>query len=274
MQASRAWSPPTGTLGGIIAEARERIEILRGRREELERASETTPRSPSLRQALGAGQSVSIIAEVKRRSPSRGWINATLSADDQASAYERGGAAAISVLTEPLHFGGTPDDLIRVCSAVRLPVIKKDFHVDPIQLLEAKALGASAALLIVRALSPDDLARLIDTAASLELEIVVEVRDDDELNRAVALGATIIGVNSRNLETLVVDQRTSIRLLRSVPADRIAVAESGIRSRSDIERVAECGADAVLVGSSLSGAGDAESAVTNLAGVARLSRVR
>jgi indole-3-glycerol phosphate synthase len=274
VQASRAWSPPTGTLGGIIAEARERVEILRGRREELERASERTPRGPSLREALAAGQSVSVIAEIKRRSPSKGWINPTLSADDQARAYERGGASAVSVLTESLHFGGAPDDLARVRSAVRLPVIKKDFHVDPIQLLEAKALGASAALLIVRALSPDNLARLIDAAASLELEAVVEVRDDDELTRAVALGAEIIGVNSRNLETLVVDATTSDRLVRSVPADRIAVAESGIRSRSDIERVAQCGADAVLVGSSLSGAADAASAVANLAGVARSSRVR
>jgi indole-3-glycerol phosphate synthase len=271
VQASRAWTAPTGTLGGIVAEARERVRGLLARRTELEQAAESTPVGPSLAAAL-RGRSVALIAELKRRSPSKGWINPSLSADDQARGYERGGAAAISVLTEPRHFGGSANDLIRVRGSVALPVVKKDFHIDPIQLVEARALGASAALLIVRALSPDDLARMIDVAAALRLEVLVEVRDDEELRRAVSLGAGIIGVNSRNLETLAVDPATSERLLGRVPGDRIAVAESGIAGRSDVERVARSGADAVLVGSAISKAGDAAFAVRALVGVERVSR--
>ncbi len=271
MQASHAWSPPTGTLGGIVAETRERVERLLARRAELERAAVMTPTGPSLAAAL-RGSTVSIVAEIKRRSPSKGWINRSLSADDQARSYARGGAAAISVLTEPAHFGGSAEDLVRVRAAVVLPAIKKDFHVDPVQLLEARGLGASAALLIARALAPDDLARMIDAAGELGLETVVEVRDADELARAVALGAAIIGVNSRNLETLVVDPSSSDELLRQVPGDRIAIAESGIGGRPDLERVARHGADAVLVGSAISAASDPAAAVASLVGMPRVLR--
>ena len=271
MQASRAWSPPTGTLGGIVVEARERVERLRARRAELERVAATTRPVPSLAAAI-RGQSVAVIAEVKRRSPSKGWINASLTSADQARAYEEGGAAAISVLTEPAHFGGSAEDLIHVRNAVSLPAIKKDFHVDPIQLIEARALGASAALLIARALAPDDLERMMDTAARLRLEVLVEVRDEDELARAIMLGATIIGVNSRDLETLIVDPSTCERLLPGIPSDRLAVAESGIANRMDVERVAANGADAVLVGSAVSAAPEPAVAVRGLVGVQRSTR--
>ena len=229
------------------------------------------PAGPSFSAAL-RGQTVAVIAEIKRRSPSKGSINPTIGAAERARAYERGGAAAISVLTEPLHFGGSPEDLAAVKDAVRLPTLKKDFHIDPIQLVEARAMGASAALLIVRALAPEDLDRMVGTAAELGLEVLVEVRDEEELGRALAAGSRVIGVNSRNLETLAVDPESSDRILRQIPADRIAVAESGIASRSDVERATQSGADAVLVGSMISAATDPAGAVHSLTGVTRVPR--
>jgi indole-3-glycerol phosphate synthase len=216
---------------------------------------------------------VGVIAEVKRRSPSKGWINPGITAADQACAYERGGASAISVLTEPAHFGGSIEDLQAVRAAVQIPVLKKDFHVHPVQLVEARALGASAALLIVRALSPELLREMLRTANALALETLVEVRDEDELNRALELGAQVIGINNRNLETLVIDPATSERLLRLVPPSIVAIAESGVSGHSDVERVAQCGADAVLVGSSISSSGvDPAAAVRALADVTRVPR--
>ncbi|HEX3867000.1 MAG TPA: indole-3-glycerol phosphate synthase TrpC, partial [Gemmatimonadaceae bacterium] len=217
MQASTTWIPPVGALGDIVAEARDRAAALRSREGELAaRAAE----SPERRSLLGAllGPRVGVIAEIKRRSPSKGWINPAISAADQALSYESGGAAAISVLTEPAHFSGSVSDLTSVLGAVRVPVLKKDFHVEPIQLLEAKAVGASAALLIVRALSPLVLPRMIDAARELELEVLVEVRDAPELERALDAGATMVGVNNRDLETLVIDYRTCERMLSAVPA--------------------------------------------------------
>jgi indole-3-glycerol phosphate synthase len=215
---------------------------------------------------------VGVIAEIKRRSPSKGSINPTIGAAEQARAYERGGAAAISVLTEPRHFGGSLGDLDDVRNAVRLPTLKKDFHIDPIQLVEARAMGASAALLIVRALSPDALLRMVESAGELGLEVLVEVRDEAELARALDTASPVIGVNSRNLETLVIDPTASERLLGQIPGGRIAVAESGIGERSDVERAARSGADAVLVGSMISAAADPAGAVQALTGVLRAPR--
>lgn len=271
MQASFVWNPPTGTLGGIVAEARDRAAELRAREADLVRRAESALPAPGFASALRTN-SVGVIAEVKRRSPSKGWINPDLSAVDQSLAYQQGGAAALSILTEPKHFGGSVDDLVAVRSAVRIPVLKKDFHVDPIQLIEAKAIGASAALLIARALSPDDLRDMVDAARGLQLEVLVEIRDEAELQRALDVGATIIGINNRNLETLIIDPATSERLLSLVPASVIAVAESGVSARADVERVAARGADAVLVGSVISAAPDAAVAVRELSGVVRVSR--
>jgi indole-3-glycerol phosphate synthase len=209
---------------------------------------------------------------VKRRSPSKGVIAAGLAAGDQAEAYVAGGAAAISVLTEPAHFGGSPDDLAAVRSRVRVPTLRKDFHVRPLQLIEARALGASAALLIVRALGPDLLREMFDTARSLALEILVEIRDEHELERALECGATLIGVNNRDLESLVIDPTTAERLIPRIPSGLVAVAESGIAGREDVARYAACGADAVLVGSSISAAPEPAQATRALAGVPRHSR--
>lgn len=273
MQASPVWTPPGGTLGGIVAEARQRADALGARRAELAARLGDLPATPSFAGALIADR-VGVIAEVKRRSPSKGWINADISAVDQASAYEKGGAAAISVLTEEAHFGGSNADLLAVREAVGIPVLKKDFHVDPVQLIEARVLGASAALLIARALSPSDLPRLMDTAAEIGLGVLVEIRDEDELRRALDAGATTIGINNRNLETLVIDPGTAERLLGSIPAGMVAVAESGVQSVGDVERYARAGADAVLVGSVVSAADDPVFAVRALSTVERPGRGR
>jgi indole-3-glycerol phosphate synthase len=273
VQASPAWIAPTGTLGRIVAEAHERAAALRARERELARAAKSAPRPPAFASALRA-PTVQVIAEVKRRSPSKGWINPGITAADQAHAYATGGAAAISVLTEPAHFGGSNDDLASVRSAVAIPVLKKDFHVHPVQLAEARSLGASAALLIARALSPDDLLLMMDAARQLELEVLIEIRDEEELERALAGGATVVGINNRNLETLVIDPATSQRLLGLVPPSIVAIAESGVSGRADVERIAAHGADAVLVGSSISASENPTEAVRSLCGVTRISRER
>ena len=271
MQASSRWTPPGGTLGRIVAEAEQRARELDTRADDLAADAEETLPGPSLDRAL-RGETVAVIAEVKRRSPSKGAIAESLDAVRQAQAYAEGGASAVSVLTEPAHFGGSTDDLIDVRARVRIAALKKDFHVAPIQLVEARALGASAALLIARALAPDALEEMLRTGRALGLELLVEVRDEDELERALAAGATMIGVNNRDLETLAIDDTTAERLIPRIPAALLAVAESGIRTADDVARYAAAGADAVLVGSALSSATDPVVATRALVGIARRPR--
>ena len=271
MQAFLRWTPPGGTLGTICQQAEARAARLSEYAAELERAAHAAPRAPSLAAALRT-ESVAVIAEVKRRSPSKGAIAPGLDAPTQARAYEEGGAAAISVLTEPDHFGGSADDLVAVRSAVTVPALKKDFHVRPLQLVEARALGASAALLIMRALSPGRFRELMGRARELELELLVEVRDEGELERALEGGATMVGVNNRDLETLVIDPTTAERIVPKIPRWAVAIAESGIQRRDDVTRYAGFGADAVLVGSSLSAAADPTAATRALTGVPRRRR--
>ena len=215
---------------------------------------------------------MAVLAEVKKRSPSKGAIAEGLDPVSQALAYLAGGAAGVSILTEPLHFGGSDDDLVAVRERVPMPALKKDFHVAPIQLLEARALGASAALLIVRALSPERLVEMMDTGRTIGLELLVEIRDEQELERALAAGASMIGINNRDLETLVIDPATADRLLPMIPSHVIAIAESGVQSRADVERYAAYGADAVLVGSSLSASADPVAATRALTDVRRIDR--
>ena len=271
MQASFAWTAPSGTLGRIVEEARLRARDLAARADELERAAERAGKAPPFLPAL-RDAAVAVIAEVKRRSPSKGWIQPDMDAAEQAKAYEAAGARAVSVLTEPEHFAGSSADLSAVRAAISIPILKKDFHIEPVQLVEAKALGASAALLIVRALGPAGLPRMMQAARELALEVLVEVRDEQELDLALACDAPVIGINNRNLETLAIDAGTSERLLSRVPSSVVAVAESGVSSRADVERVARAGADAVLVGSSVSGAADPRDAVRRLTGVPRIAR--
>jgi indole-3-glycerol phosphate synthase len=254
-----------------VREAEARARLLLGRRAELERAAAATPPAPSLRRALRA-DSIALLAEIKRRSPSRGAIRESLDAVAQATAYAMAGAAAVSVLTEPAHFGGSVDDLVRVRAALAIPALKKDFHVAPVQLLEARALGASAALLIARAVSPARLGELVAFGGAIGLELLIEVRDEAELRRALDAGAAMIGVNNRNLETLEIDPTVAERLIPRVPGTVVAVAESGVRTRADVERYAACGADAVLVGSVLSASPDPTAAARGLIGVPRRTR--
>lgn len=255
-----------------MGEARERAKaLLRDRGASLADALRTAPTAPSLASALRSG-SVAVLAEVKRRSPSKGAIAPTLDPVAQAAAYREGGAAGVSILTEPVHFGGSPEDLAAVRARVGLPILKKDFHIDLIQLVEARVLGASAALLIARALPPEQLISLVDEGRAIGLELLVEVRDEEELDTAIRSKATMIGVNNRNLETLVIDPTTCDRLIPLIPPEAVAVAESGVQSRGDVERYAHIGADAVLVGSALSASSDPREATRALAGVRRQSR--
>jgi indole-3-glycerol phosphate synthase len=240
---------------------------------ELSRAIEKLGPPPAFATALRRPH-VALIAEVKRSSPSKGEINKALDLEKQVIAYERAGAAAISVLTEPRRFGGSNEDLVLARAVVRLPLLKKDFHVDVVQILEARSLGASAALVIARAVPPGRLKELIEAGAGAGIEILVEVRDAGELDLALSFGARLIGVNNRNLETLEIDPETSLRLLPLVPREIVAIAESGIKSMADVKRVAAGGADAVLVGSELSASADPEAAVHSFSGVERTAGAR
>ncbi|MDN4173073.1 indole-3-glycerol phosphate synthase TrpC [Nocardioides sp. SOB77] len=208
----------------------------------------------------------SVIAEVKRRSPSKGDLADIPDPAVLAKEYAAGGAAAISVLTEQRRFGGSLADLRAVRAAVDVPVLRKDFIVSSYQLVEARAAGADLALLIVAALSGDELRRLHDEARELGLTVLVEVHDEAETERAVELGAELVGVNARNLKTLEIHADTFGRLAPLVPDDRVKVAESGIFSRSDVERFVGEGARAVLVGEALVKDGDPQGAVRAMTG--------
>ncbi|MDI6843819.1 MAG: indole-3-glycerol-phosphate synthase [Anaerosomatales bacterium] len=258
-------------LADIVAARRRRVARDLGGvpREELERrAAAGRPRRP-FAAALADPRSVAVIAEVKRSSPSAGGIAPECDAAAQAHAYERGGAAAISVLTEPERFGGSFEDLAAVAAAVRLPVLCKDFVVDPAQLYLARAAGADAVLLMASVLG-SDLARFGEIASSIGLEALVEVHDEAELERAKRAGARVVGVNARDLRTLAIDARRARELVRRArELAEVVVAESGIRSRADVEAAAAAGADAVLVGTALMEASSPEDAVRGLTGVGK-----
>ena len=211
-------------------------------------------------------EGISLIAEMKRASPSRGPIRPEASVTDVVSAYERAGARAVSVLTEPNWFGGSLDDLAEARGACELPLLRKDFVVDEYQLLEARVAGADAVLLIVAALDPERLAALIATASELGMDSLVEVHDADEVATAVDAGAEVIGINNRDLHSLEVDLDTSFRLLADVPAGTVVVAESGISEADDVERLERAGVDAILVGEALMLADDPVRAVRELLG--------
>ncbi|UCF40779.1 MAG: indole-3-glycerol phosphate synthase TrpC [Gemmatimonadota bacterium] len=261
----------TTTLDSILNAARERVRTLKGERAALEAAARAAPRPPGWSGVFGGAQ-VAVIAEVKRRSPSAGAIAEGLEPADLARSYAAGGASAISVLTEGEHFGGSLADLEAVRRAVRMPVLRKDFVVDALQLYEARAAGASAVLLIVRALDQGRLVELAGAAGELGLGRLLEVHDASELERALAVEAESIGVNSRDLDDFSVDVARIEQVVRLVPPGVAVVAESGMSGRSDVEQVAAWGADAVLVGTALAGAADPEGAVRSLAGVARVTR--
>jgi indole-3-glycerol phosphate synthase len=241
--------------------ARKRDEVAAARRAVPEAELRARARDRAAPRAFEAALSLRggparIVAEVKRASPSAGAIRAGLDAPAQARAYAAAGAAAISVLTDGPGFGGSLADLAAVREAVEVPLLRKDFVVDAYQLLEARAHGADAALLIVAALDPDALRRLVDGCRELGLAALVEVHDAPEVEVALRAGARIVGVNNRDLRTFVVDLATSERVLPLLPADVRGVAESGVRTAEDARRLRRAGATNLLVGEALVRAAD------------------
>ena len=238
-------------LGTIVAATQRIVQVRRERDSAaaLEaRGAKASPRGTAFEEALGMAGRVNVIAECKRRSPSKGVLAAAYDAPSIARLYERGGAAAISVLTEPTFFDGALEHLAAVRQAVALPLLRKDFIVDEYQLFEARANGADAILLIVAALEQADLVYLQRRAWALGLAALVEVHDEDELTRAIDSGARLIGVNNRNLRTLQVDIDGSYRLAGKIPKEVVGVSESGLSSRADLERLAAAGYRAFLIG--------------------------
>jgi indole-3-glycerol phosphate synthase len=256
-------------LDDIVAGVREDLDTRRRATSEADLRAhilEVPPALDPLPSFRAAGSSV--IAEVKRRSPSKGDLAAIPDPATLAADYQRGGAAAVSVLTEERRFGGTLDDLQAVRGAVEIPVLRKDFVVDTYQLLEARAAGADLVLLIVAALPGGELQRLHDHARELGLTPLVEVHDESEAERALQVGAGLVGVNARNLKTLDVDSATFGKIAPLL-ADVVSVAESGISTPDDVRRMVAEGADAVLVGEALVKDGDPESAVRAMTGITR-----
>ena len=238
-------------LEAIVAATRARVEaaITREPRASLERrAAAHTPNHGAFEERLSRAGSINVIAECKRRSPSRGVLRVAYEPAAIARGYEQAGAAAISVLTEPGFFDGSLEHLEAVRAAVEIPLLRKDFIVHEYQLLEARAAGADAILLIVAALSDDDLTQLWKTARDLELAALVEVHDVAECRRAAAAGAVIIGVNNRNLRTLQVDLNASRDVARVLPKTAIGVSESGLKTGVDLHAMKELGYQAFLMG--------------------------
>jgi indole-3-glycerol phosphate synthase len=258
------------TLEEILRSTRRDLEALKARRPSLEREVQGRPSAPSFRAALRKN-TVAVIAEVKRRSPSAGALREDLDPGDRAALYADHGAAAISVLTDGPYFGGSIHDLKSAAERTSIPVLRKDFILDEVQVLEARAAGAAAVLLIVRALGAR-LHPLLHYAAELGLDALVEVHTLGELASAVEAGATVIGVNSRDLDTFILDVDRALEIVSRVPPDCIAVAESGMAGERDIVRAAAAGSDAVLIGTALSAAASPGSLLDAITRVVRRAR--
>jgi indole-3-glycerol phosphate synthase len=254
-------------LDRIVEATRDEVERRRGLvpLSQLEVALRDRPESRPFQEAL-TRPGISVIAEHKRRSPSVGPIREDMSVEDVVRAYERGGAAALSILTEPFHFGGSLDDLRVARAATNLPVLRKDFVVDPYQLVESAAAGADAILLIVAALEPEAFLELHREARSLDLDVLVEVHDEEELEVALEVEAEVIGINNRDLGDFTVDIERTYELLSDVPAGKIVVSESGFSSREQLDELDRVGVDAVLIGETLMRAPDIEAACRGLTG--------
>jgi indole-3-glycerol phosphate synthase len=252
-------------LERIVASTREELD--RRRRatplSQLEAALADRPEGRPFGEAL-ARPGISVIAEHKRRSPSAGVIREGATVTDIVQAYERGGAAALSILTEGANFGGDLDDLREAIAATDLPVLRKDFIVDRYQLYETAAAGADAILLIVAALGDDDLFELHREARGLDLDVLVEVHDEEELEAALEVEAEVIGINNRDLGDFTVDIERTYELLSDVPAGKTVVSESGFSTRDQLDELDRVGVDAVLIGETLMRAPDIEATVREL----------
>ena len=250
-------------LDEIISSTHRRITELKDRGGADRVRREVTGRFETALGRPGLG----VIGEVKRRSPSRGVLAAGLDPVRQARVYEQAGAAAVSVLTEPDHFGGSNEDLMKVAEAVDIPVLRKDFTLDPAQVWEAARIGADAVLLIVAILDDRSLADLLETAARAGLAALVEVHNAGEARRAMSAGARIVGVNNRDLRDFTVDLGTSVRLAPLLEEAVVRIAESGIHSPAQAGRMAGAGYDAILVGEALVRADDPGQLVARMRGV-------
>ena len=264
--------PSAGFLARVVAGKRGEVESARRARPlaEVEAAARERPPARSLEAAIRA-PGCGVIAEVKRASPSAGSLAPGIVAGERAMRYQEGGAIAISVLTDR-RFAGRIEDLVDVAAAVRVPVLRKDFLVDPWQIWESRAAGADAALLIVAAIEPEELRSLVDTAGEAGLELLVEIHAAEESERAIGLGLPVLGVNARDLSTLQVDVPGGLAVLRELrraAPDRALVAESGIGDAAAVARARAAGADAVLVGEHLARAADPVTAVARLAAAGR-----
>jgi indole-3-glycerol phosphate synthase len=260
--------PSTGSsvLDTILARTRERVarESRRQPLSDLEALAATVPPPRPFAPTLARRDRVNVIAEHKRRSPSRGAIREDLRPADVAQAYQAAGAAALSVLTDEPFFGGRLEHLVAARAATSLPVLRKDFVMDPWQVWEARAAGADAVLLIVAALDDGALRALLDETARAGLEALVEVHDRAELDRALRAGAHVVGVNNRNLKTMEVSLDTALSLAPALPTEVVAIAESGIRSGDDVRRLRQAGFSAFLIGETLMGAPDPGAALRSL----------
>ncbi len=258
-----------GILGEIVSGRLEEIERIRlnpgydERFEALKSKAESVSPCVDFASAI-RGEGIKIIAEVKKASPSRGVIRKDFDPLAMAQAYERGGAAAISVLTDKRHFQGSLEYLTAISSATALPLLRKDFIVDPYQVYESRANGADAVLLIVAILDDGLLSRLYELSKSLGMEVLVEVHTEEDVDRALKVGAEVIGINNRNLKSFEVSLETTERLVVLLPDSVIKVSESGIMTASDIERLRGHGVDAFLVGEALSAAEDIEAKLGEL----------
>jgi indole-3-glycerol phosphate synthase len=261
-----ARAPAGGVLEAILARTRERVAAEKERLP-LDASHPAVLQAPTARSfaaAIAGRGRLNVIAEHKRRSPSRGSIREDLRPADVARAYEAAGAAALSVLTDPAFFGGRLEHLREARAATALPALRKDFVLDPWQVWEARAAGADAVLLIVAALTDADLAGLLAVAREAGVDALVEVHDRAELDRALAAGARVIGVNSRDLRTLAVSLDTALTLAPAIPDEVTAVAESGIRTGADVRRLRDAGFDAFLVGEHLMASPDPGEALRRL----------
>lgn len=248
-------------LEAIVETTRRRIADLRST--ELRAAAFDAPPPRTFEAAL-TGSHLTVIAEFKRRSPSRGILVTDVAPETRARQYEEGGAAAISVLTEPDHFDGSNDDLVVVRAATTIPVLRKDFTLDEAQVFEARAIGADAILLIVAILTDHQLAHLHGVASDLDLAAVVEVHTDEEAERALRISPRIVGVNNRDLRTFDLDLATAERIATVLDDVPVTVGESGIFTADDARRMRDAGYDAVLVGESLVKSGDPGAAIREL----------
>ena len=266
--------PESTILDTIVATKREEVARLRPLASELRDAAERASPARGFRSALTRAGEVALLAEVKRRSPSAGEIRPGARVEEVATAYERAGAAAISVLTDELYFGGSLDALREARNAVELPLLRKDFVIAADQVWEARAAGADAILLIARILDDGEIAGFQALAGELGMDVLVEVHTREELDRVLALGSTLVGVNNRDLATFTTDLSLSIELAAAVPAGVTLVAESGIRGAGDVDLLGRAGVDVVLVGESLMREPDVEAAAAALVGRPRAMGAR